>query len=271
MPFRTLFCLFQFRLDGPERNFALHEHRNAPFVLGQPDENAALGVENAVTVEHGFDLDRIHRTDSRLQLFLAVNQHLKFVTLLAAHRRKTGGIPHRKRHRPHVVERRHNAVLHALDGDRGIGGALDLAGLRVGKHRIRKPRLLALAVEPDDGGVVERSLVEVLAEDFRHEPLVADTGIDRIEHGVDSGNGAVTLREREKLRLAARQGFHLERSLASRNRAPTETEGQFFALHPRSLDLRQVGLAGKTHSHKESHERGHLGVHLDVSPKHLAD
>ena len=146
-------------------------------------------------------------------------------------------------------------MFRALDGDRGIGRALDLAGLHVGEHRVGKPCLLALAVEPDDGRVVELALVQVLAEDFRHEPLVADAGIDRIEHGIDTGNGVVAMSERKKLRLAFGQGLDLEGGLAGRNRAPTETEGQLFALHPRSFDLGQVRFARETERNKERHER----------------
>ena len=180
-----------------------------------------------------------------------MDQHLQFVTLLAAHGRKASRVAGGKRDRPHVVERRHNAVFHALDCDCGIGGALDLAGLHVGKHRVGEPRLLALAVEPDDGSIVELALVEVLAEDLCHESLVAHAGIDRIVHGVDARDGAVALREREKLRLAFGERLDLEGRRARGNRAPTETEGQAFALHPRGLDLRQVRFAGETERDKE--------------------
>ena len=245
MPFRTLFRLFQFCLDAPERNFALHEHRDAAFVVGKPDENAALGVENAIAVEHGFHLDAGDLAQHALDLLAPMNQHLQFVTLLAAHRRKTRCVPHGQGHRANVIERRHDAVLHALDGDRGIGGALDLAGLHVGEHGVGEPRLLALAVEPDDGSIVELALVQLLAEDLGHESLVAHAGVDRIEHGIDTGNRAVAPRERQELRLAVRERLHLERSLARSNRAPAKTEGQAFALHPRSLDFRQVRFTRK--------------------------
>ena len=254
-PKTPLFRLDELRLDAPESDFALHEHRNPAVVVREPDEDAAIGIEDAVTVEHGFHLDRIHRTDGCLERLAPVDQHLQFVALLAAHRRKARCVPDGQGHRPHVVERRHDAMFHALDSDRGIGGALDLAGLHVGKHRVGEPRLLALAVEPDDGSIVERALVEVLAEDFGHESLVAHAGIDRIVHGVDARDGAVALREREELRLASGERLHLEGRRARGNRAPTETEGQTFSLHPRGLDFRQVRFAGERRRHEERREK----------------
>ncbi len=264
-----LFDLQQFRLDASERNFAFHQHRNPAIVIGKPDEDAALGRKNTVTVEHGFHLDALDLAKHTLDLFLAMDQHLKLITLLAAHRRKTARIADREGHRAHVVERRHDAVLHALDGDRSIGGALGLAGFHVGKDRIREPGLFALAVKADDRRVVERALVQALAENFGHEALVAHAGVHRIVYRVDSIDGLVARRMCQELRLAASNRLDLKSRSTCRNEPPTKAEGQLFSLHPGSLDLGQVvGFTGKRNSDKDRHERGDLEAELDTLPKH---
>ena len=246
-----LFCLQQFCLDAPERNFALHEHRNPAIVIGKPDEDAALGNENSISVEHGFHLNALDLAKHTLDLFLAMDQHLKLIALLAAHRRKTARIADREGHRAHVVERGHDAVLHALDGDRSIGGALGLAGFHVGEHGVRKPGLFALSVETDNRGVVERALVQALAEDFGHESLVAHAGVHRIVYRVDSIDGLVARRMRQELRLAASNRLDLESRSTCGNEPPTKAEGQLFALHPRGVDLRKVRFTGERRRHEE--------------------
>ena len=83
-----LFDLQQFRLDASECDFAFHQHRNPAIVIGKPDEDAALGHKNTVAVEHRFHLDALDLAKHTLDLFLAMDQHLKLITLLAAQRRK---------------------------------------------------------------------------------------------------------------------------------------------------------------------------------------
>ena len=68
-----LFRLDELRFYGPQGDFAFHEHRNPAVVIREPDEDSALGNENAVAIEHRFHLDRVHRADRGLELFPAVD------------------------------------------------------------------------------------------------------------------------------------------------------------------------------------------------------
>lgn len=264
-----LFDLQQFRLDASECDFAFHQHRNPAIVIGKPDEDAALGHKNTVTVEHRLHLDAGNLSKYTFDRFLAMDQHLKLIALLAAHRRKTRSVPHRQRKRTHQVKGGHNAMFHALDGDRSIGGALGLAGFHVGEHGVRKPGLFTLTVETDNRGVVERALVQALAENFGHEALVAHAGVHRIVYRVDSIDGLVARRMRQELRLAASNRLDLESRSTCRNEPPTKAEGQLFPLHPRGVHLgKVVGFTGKRNSDKDRHERGDLEAELDTLPKH---